>query len=258
MEGWLNMTDSVFYTPGGSAALGYAKEILSRQGIRFCQIPSEAVTHLLLGAPAFNDDGTLKGGQSLADILQYVGKEVTVIGGKLQAPILSGYKTIDLLTDPLYLAENADITAHCAAALAMQQLPVTLRNCPVLITGWGRIGKCLGRLLRNMGAKVTVAARKETDRAMLSALGYRALPLSCLETVLPEYRIIFNTIPHPVLTGEVLTLCRKDCVKIELASTPGILSGDAVIARGLPGKYAPESSGDLIAQTTLRYIGVVT
>ena len=49
-----------------------------------------------------------------------------------------------------------------------------------------------------------------------------------------------------------MRLCRKDCVKIELASTDGIAGSDILTARGLPGTYAPETSGKLIAATVLR------
>jgi hypothetical protein len=41
-------------------------------------------------------------------------------------------------------------------------------------------------------------------------------------------------------------------VKIELASSPGLEGDDVIEALGLPGKYAPETSGKLIARTILR------
>jgi hypothetical protein len=44
---------------------------------------------------------------------------------------------------------------------------------------------------------------------------------------------------------------RPDCLKIDLASKPGIAGSDVIIARGLPGKMAPESAGHLIAKTIL-------
>ena len=46
--------------------------------------------------------------------------------------------------------------------------------------------------------------------------------------------------------------CLEDCVKIDLASKPGIEDEDVIIARGLPGIHFPESSGKLIADTLLR------
>ena len=45
--------------------------------------------------------------------------------------------------------------------------------------------------------------------------------------------------------------CRGNALKIDLASCPGMLGDDVIIARGLPGKYVPESSGRLIARRLL-------
>ena len=165
--------------------------------------------------------------------------DVTVVGGKL--PEL-GYKTIDLLQDPMYLAENANITAHCAVKLAMNRLPVILQDQPVMIVGWGRIGKCLASLLKRLGAQVWVYARKETDRAMLQALGYGIGELTDTD----RYRVIFNTVPTLLLPQ-----IHSRCLKIDLASTPGIAGEDVIHARGLPGKEAAQSSGELIARRLL-------
>lgn len=118
--------------------------------------------------------------------------------------------------------------------------------------GWGRIGKCLGKLLGSMGADVTVAARKESDRAMVNALGYGATDLS--RAVPSRFRLIFNTAPAPVLSAQQLQTCPRNCVKIDLASSRGLEGDDVIWARGLPGKMLPESSGKLIADTVLRLI----
>jgi dipicolinate synthase subunit A len=136
--------------------------------------------------------------------------------------------------------------------LAAQNLPITWDSCPVLIIGWGRIGKCLAQLLQKAGAEVSVAARKSTDRAMLTALGLTAEDPARLNHILCRYRAIINTAPEPILYGSQLRHCRDDCLLMELASRPGILSENVLKAPGLPNKMAPESSGRLIARTILR------
>lgn len=181
-------------------------------------------------------------------------EHTAVIGGDLTSPVLAGHPAIDLLRDEGYLAENAAITAHCALKEAACRLPATLCRCPVLVLGWGRIGKCLSRLLQSLGASVTVAARKETDRAMAAALGYEAEAFSLLHRRLPQARVIFNTVPAPVLSEAQTALCRPGCLMIDLASRPGIAGPEVVSARGLPGRDAPESSGALIAATILRLL----
>ena len=127
----------------------------------------------------------------------------------------------------------------------MHNLTCTLDNCPVLIIGWGRIGKCLAHLLRNLSCNVTVAARKVSDQAMLQALGYQSTSPSDIDP--HNYRLIYNTVP--VL---LLPQCPGNALKIDLASERGIESADVIWARGLPGKYAPKSSGELIANTIIQ------
>ena len=216
--------------------------------------PCESVTHLLLPVPSFDPEGRLKGGGDLDTVLAQLPKTVTIVGGNLPRERFEGYKLCDLLQDPSYLADNAAITAYCALRLAMMELPVMLRGCRVLVIGWGRIGKCLAALLWALEADVTVAARKEADRAMAHALGYRAITLEALDQTLNDYRLIFNTVPAPVLTEEQVELCRESCLRIDLASIAGIGGRHVIWARGLPGKDAPESSGKLIAKTIIRLL----
>ena len=231
-----------------------ANQALSERGILLTNIPAPDVTHLLLPAPSFEADGRIKGGGMIEHILADLPENVTVIGGLLQHPFLTGYKTIDLLNDPYYLAQNAAITADCAIRIAGKNLPVIFSGCPILVIGWGRIGKCLAAQLRAMGARVCVAARKESDRAMLRALGFCTEDPNALSHSLMRYRVIFNTAPQPVLSESQLQHCLPECLLIDLASVKGIDSQKTIWARGLPGKDAPESSGMLIARTVIRHI----
>ncbi len=242
------MKQTVFYPAGDNPALLFASRRLQDFGCAVAAAPSMAVTHLLLGVPCRDTD------EQLEAILAALPETVTVVGGNLDRPLLSGYKKLDLLQDESYLARNAAITADCALQVARSQLPVVLEGCSALILGWGRIGKLLARLLRANGAAVTVAARKEQDLAMLRALGYGAESIGSLKYSLRKHRLILNTVPYPVLNQEQLAHCRRDCVKIELASAPGIQGEDVVQARGLPGKMAPESAGALIASSIIRLI----
>lgn len=246
------MNPPVFYSVGQTDALGYAIAAMRRKGCVFAAQPDKTVTHLLLPVPSFDANGNVRGGGSLTPVLERLSRNVTVMGGLLGSFVPAGYKTVDLLQEPFYLAENADITAHCAVKVALAKLPVTLKGCPVLVVGWGRIGKCLAALLGRMGAIVTVAARKPGDRAMLAALGYDTLDLNTLSYELVRFRVIFNTVPVMVLPAGKLQYCRPDCLKIDLASAAGMEADNVIWARGLPNTDAPESSGELIARTVLR------
>lgn len=234
------MKNFLIYCPIRNKALEYAIAMLP-----VSPAPNEQVTHLLLPVPSFTPDGGIRGGGDLKTVLYALPENITVIGGNLQHPDLSGYKCLDLLEDAYYVTENADITARCAVKLLSDCLPFTLKNCPILLIGWGRIGKCLARLLRANDALVTVCARKEADRALLQALGYSAQSApdpTC-------YRVVINTAPAPVLST-----CPDTVFKMELSSVMGIAGSDVLWAKGLPAIHAPESSGMLIADTINRLL----
>ena len=226
--------------PSLSPALDYAAKYLKQYDLDVTDVPDYDVSHLLLPVPSFPS-----GSRYITPILAALPRRVVITGGNLDHPAVTGYRTIDFLADPYYLAANAAITARCALNL----VPVLWKDLPVLVIGWGRIGKCLGQILRQAGADVTIAARKDADLAMIQALGGHSLSVENLADNLLPYRVIFNTVPEMVLPEMV---CHPDCIPVELASKPG-MSGEGIInGRGLPGKYAPAESGKLIADTFIR------
>ena len=245
------MNGILIFPAGYTAALRYTCRYLEDRGFQILSCPAPDATHLLLPVPSFEPDGRIRGGGILEHILSDLPKDITVVGGNLNHPALEGYQKLDLLQDADYLATNAAITADCAIRIAASRLPVVWDGCRVLILGWGRIGKCLAAQLKGLGAKVTVSARKAADRAMIQALGCRSADTGHLEPELDHCRVVFNTIPDPVLDGSE---AGPDCLMIDLASKKGIAGDDVIHARGLPGKDTPESSGILIGRTMIRMI----
>ena len=188
------MKELTFYPLARTPALVAACMYLEERGIRVSDRADASVTHLLLPIPKFDTE-------ELDRLHSRLDDDITFVGGNLS-------KGIDLLKDARYLAENAAITADCAIRLAGQGLKTVFRDLPILVIGWGRIGKCLAAQLRGLGADVTVSARKDADRAMLAALGYQAIPIEGLETCLPRYRIVFNTVPSEVISQQQVRRCR--------------------------------------------------
>ena len=236
------MSGYVFYIPVLTGSTGFAAQGLNQLGFSIASEPDRSVTHLLLPVPSFDDIGRIRNGPDLRILLDQLSPSVHIIGGKLGSCIPEGYRSTDLLEIPAFVAENAYITAHCTLRLILDQLPAALRDCPILIIGWGRIGKCLAALLKGLEAQVTVAARKTTDQAMLQALGYRSVSVSQIDPSI--YKVVINTVPAMVLPESP-----EGLLKIDLASTAGMAGSDVIVARGLPGKYAPQTTGELIART---------
>ena len=164
----------------------------------------------------------------------------------------------DLMAQEDFTVRNVIPTAEGAIELAMEALPTTLHGTPCLILGFGRIGKLLSHRLKALGAEVTVSARKREDLAWIDAFGYGGIHSARLAGTLGSFRVIFNTVPHLLLTRELLSELRRDCVLIELASADGIDRAAAeeaglrlVNGRGLPGRTAPERVADIICSAIM-------
>jgi len=227
-----------------SEAIRYAGDYLSEMGLQVTRKAAPDISHVLLPVPSFSS-----GDEYLAHVLTDLPDDVIISGGNLNSPLLEGYAVVDFLQDPYYLAENAAITADCALRIVKNKLPSPLAGCSVLVVGWGRIGKCLCRLLEKEGAAITVAARKDRDRAMCAALGCRSISIDAAADEASRYNVIINTVPSLVLPN---ISAKEDALILELASKPGMSGKNILDCRGLPGKMAPEISGRLIAKTFIR------
>lgn len=235
------MADILVYPAGSGSAAVFAAEQLKKHRIQLVDHPSPDVTHLLLDVPCR---------EIPKELLRQLPESVTVVGGNLDRSELEGCRKLDFLKNDYYLAKNAAITADCAVRVAAARIKTVFSDTSALVIGWGRIGKCLAALLKQIGCRVTVAARKTSDRAMLNAFGFDTADSLQLSNP-KKFDLIFNTVPSPVLNRYSLAGC-PDTLKIDLASKPGLEGPDVVWARGLPGLYTPESSGKLIAETFLK------
>ena len=177
-----------------SEAIRYAADYLSDIGFTITYKAAVDVGHVLLPVPSFPAGDTY-----LAHVLKDLPEDVTISGGNLSSPLLQGYRTVDFLSDPYYLAENAAITASCAIQILKARKQSGLTDCHVLVVGWGRIGKCLCRLLEKEGAAVTITARKDADRAMAEALGCRSICMEDAKQEAKHFDAIINTVPAMIL-----------------------------------------------------------
>lgn len=217
------------YITGDSPALLHAELELRNAGVPFASKPEEAEV-LLYNVP------------TAAFLREDIPKDRFIIGGNLDF-LNEGIQNLDLLKDPAYVTANAALTAEAVLGLLLPNLECDFASSPTLVIGWGRIGKCMAKLLKGIGIPVSVCARKPEDRAMLHALGYEA---AAPEDLRLNYKCIINTAP-----AQILTSTGTNAIKIDLASIQGIPGTDVLHARGLPGKYKAEASGKLIARTIL-------
>ena len=170
-----------------------------------------------------------------------------------------GLHVTDYFASEELSVRNAVPTAEGAIETAMKHTSVTLHGTPCLVMGFGRIGKLLAHDLHALGAKVSVSARKLSDLAWIDAFGYTPLHTNRLSGTLGEFRVVFNTVPHPVLDEALLSELPRGCLLIELAGASGFdldavekLRLSYLRAPGLPGIVAPETAAHAIKKTLCR------
>lgn len=223
--------------------------------------------YIILPVPAESEKGVLNTPFSAVRIstqalLSCADEHTVVLGGRMDGSLLSminerGLVASDYLKREELAVKNAAVTAEGAVCLAMEELPYTIDQTPVLVIGYGRIGRLLAKKLGALGAKVTVAARSLEARAWAQTEGSRACSIEELDDELPAFPLIFNTAPAEVLSEALLTRVRLDCLIIDLASKPGgidqlcarRLGLKTIWALSLPGKTAPYTAAQIIAET---------
>ena len=209
-------------------------------------MPSDAVTPELAAVFAAARPGALAlGGR--------VGPDVQA------AARAAGLELEDYFRRPELASLNAVPTAEGCLCLLMQLRDRTLWQSPILVLGYGRVGRAVARRLAALGAWVTVAARSPEQRANARCAGCRAAALDQLPRLLPGFDAVVNTIPAPVLTRTELACLPAGALVIDLASSPGGTDFAAAKDLGvrtehalsLPARCAPVTAGQFVAQAVL-------
>ena len=217
-----------------------------------------------LSCPLASVEATVR----LEDIVKSLKASSILMGGKIPPAIKRLSAELGISTYDYYDSEEVQIknsvpTAEGAISSCITNLPITIHGMRASVIGYGRIGQLLAHLLRAMGARVTVYARREESLSMAEACGCHGVSTNQLLGLAEGYRIIFNTVPVRLMGKELLSVMPCHTLIIDLASAPGGLDPDGareatarcglqvVKAPSLPGRYAPRDAGRAIAAVIL-------
>lgn len=173
--------------------------------------------------------------------------------------IVKGRTLIPIFSRDDIAIRNSIPTAEAALQLAIQHTDITIHRSNVCVLGFGRVGITVARLFANVGATVTVAVRKSADIARIYEMGLQPIPFQNINEVAPKIDVFLNTVPQMVIDSDLMDKMNHDALIIDLASDPGGTDFKAaekhgikaLLALGLPGKTAPKSAGNIIAETLL-------
>ena len=243
-------------------------EKLNSRQIFQTDIPDDVINfsdYIILPTPVTRDNKTINAPYSSKELLideKFLGsvKNKVIFGGIIPNILKQfdekvknkSYSVEDYYTENFKIL-NSIPTAEGAVKIALEEKHSTIYQSKCLVIGYGKIGKTLSKILKSMGAYVTVSARKSTDRAWAFAEGYKSINISEPQATY-DYDFIFNTVPFILLNENILKNLKKDVLVIDLASPPGGVDKEAALkldiksihALAIPGKYFPESSAEII------------
>lgn len=218
--------------------------------------------NVLLNTPLCSE--TIK----MEEIFKNMTSDQVFIAGKISREIFNIAKfnnisTLDFMKREEMAVLNAIPTAEGAVQVAMEEMDITLHGANTMILGFGRIGKILAKMLQGIGANVYVEARNYADLAWIRNYGYYPIHLQELVDYLHQMDVVFNTIPTMILNEEMLLKLSKECLVVDLASSPGGVDFEkskelgikTVWALGLPGKVAPLTAAKIIKNTIYNIFG---
>ena len=157
---------------------------------------------------------------------------------------------------------NSIATAEGIIAEAIINKNTNLHGSNVLVLGYGKCAKTLALKLKGLNTKICVCARRKEDLILANSQGYSTASLHNLIMKISGFDYIFNTIPMKILDKELLKKVSLNALILDIASMPGGVDKEAadkygikvIHSLGIPGKYAPKSSGIAIAENLLNTI----
>jgi dipicolinate synthase subunit A len=150
---------------------------------------------------------------------------------------------------------NSIPTVEGTIMMAIQHTDFTIHGSNVTVLGLGRCGMSVARTFAALGAKVKVGARKTEHLARITEMGLTPFHFNDLEKEINDADILINTVPHPIVTAQVISKMPPHTLIIDLASKPGGTDFryaekrgiKALLAPGLPGIVAPKTAGQILA-----------
>ncbi|MDE5771748.1 MAG: dipicolinate synthase subunit A [Ruminococcus sp.] len=249
---------------------GFSADILpEKMNIKISDTNENALyDFLVLPVPPLDENGMITAPFTSekinpAEIRRLLKPDAVIFAGKSDKrlnDIFEDKEIIDYMEREELSLKNAVPTAEGAVEIALSELPVTLNGLKVLIVGLGRIGTALAEILKGFGADITASVRNAKGTAKARILGIKSVCTNKMDT---DYKLVFNTVPELIFNNEILSRFSDDTLFIDLASKPGgidfdsasVLGKKVVWALGIPGKTAPVTSGEFIAETI---IGILT
>lgn len=165
---------------------------------------------------------------------------------------------VDYMKEPGVADKNAVATAEGVLAEAITGMKQNLSGSNCLVAGYGRCGSVIAEKLLALNAKVSVWEKEEERLTCAEKNG-------CKRNVTDDfssYDLMVNTVPALIFDAKVLKTVREDALILDIATKPGGVdfsyceknNKNAKHCPGLPARYAPKTSAEILAEVVRKYI----
>lgn len=205
--------------------------------------------------------------ETVDEIISFIKPEQAVFAGMISKGLESKIKKKDAKVFDYFRREDVTVmntvpTVQGIIKAVIDNIDYTVFSSKCAVFGYGRVARITADTLSSLGANITVCARKYGDLASAQTKGYEGCMINEFFKAAHNFNIIINTVPSLVIDKKILEKVRKDCLIIDVASSPfGVdftaaydLGLNAIQCSSLPGKVAPKSAGKIIADGILNII----
>ena len=200
---------------------------------------------------------------SIEEFLNYLTCENVLFGGCFTEKFLKVCRdknvfVYDYYKDKKFVVYNSIATAESAIAKAILKNDVNMHFSKCLVLGYGNCGKIIANKLKNLCSKVFVCTNNEDEKAWARAFSFSVFETSSLVFKVEKFNYIFNTIPKQIFNEDVLEALNEKAFILDITNV-GIDLKNAKKKKinfeqilGIPGKFKAYSSGELLADITLK------
>lgn len=194
----------------------------------------------------------------IIDFFEKINKKSIIFCGRkflLPENIIKKYKIYDYSDNETFLLKNAELTAYGTLKILNEKSDKPISNLKILVSGFGRIGKILTKLLVRLKVNTHVLGHSEKDRFWIN--NFEATNFDYSDS---KFDFIINTVPKKIFNEENLKKINSKHF-IELASQPSVdkkicekSNINYISALGIPGKFYPMQAAKIIEESILKIL----
>ena len=167
------------------------------------------------------------------------------------------FTLVDYMKEPGVAEKNAVATAEGVVAEAITEMKQNLSGSKCLLAGYGRCGSVIAEKLLAFGCEVAILEQSRKKCILAEQNGCKWEKSAGLS----QYDLIINTVPALIFEENLLSALKKDVVILDIATKPGGVDFSyceknnikAKYCPGLPAKYSPKTSAEILAEVVRKY-----